>query len=117
MHKNRIIELLPNHDADQTIPTRTASVQERFIYDAYGLPQSSDADWSVGNGMEWSFLHQSPRADPEGKLHADRLRDIRPEFGRWIDHDPIGYVEGANLRPTVFPIIAGEEIGEDSGAI
>jgi hypothetical protein len=115
MPKNRITEFLPNHDADHAIPPGTGTVHEGFIYDPYGLHSTSDADWSVGNGMEWSFMYQSPRADSKDGLHADRLRDISPDLGRWIDHDAVGYIEGASLHPTVDPIIAGEEVGEESG--
>ena len=61
-------ELLPNHDTDHAIPPDTGSTQERFVYDPYGLLPTSDADWSAGNGMEWSFMYQSLRDDSEGRL-------------------------------------------------
>jgi RHS repeat-associated protein len=60
-----------------------------------------DADWSTDdNGVsdvDWRYLHQGGRLDTTTNLYYFRNRDYSPSLARWLEPDPIGYVDGLNV--------------------
>lgn len=75
------------------------SLVERVVYDVYGAPTFFDA---AGNPMDGS-LAQNPilftgrRYDPESGNYYYRARIYSPALGRFLQQDPLGYVDTMNL--------------------
>jgi RHS repeat-associated protein len=86
-------------------------VVERYLYDPYGRPTvlNGTKDAAAGTTTDWSgprnanntfsneILFCSYRYDPATGLYHVRNRDEHPTLGRWIQTDPAGYTDGANL--------------------
>jgi RHS repeat-associated protein len=85
------------------VPTErpAAPILERFTYDAYGQqkptegPPAADAGQQIGEGFNQMF--QGGRVDPEASLIDFRQRDMHPGIARWIDQEPLAYVDGLNV--------------------
>jgi RHS repeat-associated protein len=65
-------------------------VAERYSYDVFGEPNRTS---SIGN----LYLFTGRRYDNETGLYYYRARYYNPAIGRFMQTDPIGYVEGLNL--------------------
>lgn len=52
--------------------------------------------WSWAD-ENWACLFQGGRYDHNSGLYNFRNRDYSPTLGRWMQQDPAGYVDGANL--------------------
>jgi RHS repeat-associated protein len=76
----------------------TGAVQERYIYDPYGQATVLAPDWTIrGNSsFGWVYLHQGGRYDSATGFYNFRNRDYSPTLGRWMQPDPLGYVDGLN---------------------
>jgi RHS repeat-associated protein len=103
------------------ITNTSGAVQERFVYEPYGVHVVMTAGWSVtSDGYEWTATHQGLRQDKESELIQNRRRTLHPRAGRFGERDPIGYALGLNqyeylkslptiytdwngLRPTTSP--------------
>jgi RHS repeat-associated protein len=74
-------------------------VQERYVYDPYGRVTVLAADWTSRgtSSFGWVYLHQGGRLDSATGLYLFRHRDYSPTLGRWMQQDPLGYVDGMNL--------------------
>ena len=76
-----------------------ANVVERYSYDVFGEPTIRDPghvprDTSLyGN----PYLFTGRRYDDRTGLYYYRARDYAPEIGRFMQTDPIGYVDSMNL--------------------
>lgn len=76
-----------------------AQVVERCTYDAYGQPTLQNASGEVipvsdiGN----RFLYTGREWEPETGLYYYRARHYDPTLGRFLQPDPLGYVDGFNL--------------------
>jgi len=82
---------------------------ERYRYDAYGkvtflagakdLAGNPTAEWTVRNASiaDNQVLYCGYRFDPETGLYQVRHRMLHPTAGRWMQRDPMRYVDGANL--------------------
>ena len=72
---------------------------ERYEYDVYGRPQifdSTDTELTtsaIGN----PYLFTGRRFDPESGNYYYRARIYSPDLGRFLQVDPLGYVDGLNL--------------------
>jgi RHS repeat-associated protein len=64
--------------------------REFYNYDVYGTPSDSSA---IGN----PFLFAGYRNDPESNLYFTKHRSYDPPTGRWLQFDPIGYLDSMNL--------------------
>jgi len=84
----------------------TASVVERYAYDAYGFvsitdgagsPVPSNAWGTPHSAVENPYLFTGRRLDEESGLYYYRARYYDSEKGRFLQRDPLGYVDGLNL--------------------
>jgi RHS repeat-associated protein len=84
---------------------------ERYDYDPYGRTYIENGDGSqrfassrYGNPFAWT----SQRYDAGVELYHFRHRTYSPHLGRWLQRDPLGFVNGVNLyeyvasMPTFF---------------
>ena len=93
------------------------TVVERYVYDPYGgtivtepsgdnVPHQAQL-WpepSPGNPSDYGnpFMWTGQRYNDEVGLYHFLFRSYSPEFGRWLQRDPLGYVDGANLYEYVM---------------
>lgn len=84
--------LYAQHDANHNVTSltdATGSVQERFVYDAYGSVTVLSAGGSTtSDSYVWSYLHQGTRYVSELGLYDVRNRFYSPTLGRWMQEDP-----------------------------
>ncbi len=103
------------------VVSTTGAVQERYIYDPYGQATILAPDWSTrsASAVAWVYLFQAGRLDPATGLYQHRYRDDSPTLGRWLEQDPLRYVDGMNLyndvrnNPIGYTDPAGLYIGWD----
>ena len=95
------------------------NVEERYEYDAYGKATIYDADYSqvrsetaIGN----DYLFTGRRLDPESGIYYYRNRYYSPTLGRFLQNDPLGYIDGMNMYEYVRnnPSIYVDPLGECS---
>ncbi len=71
------------------------SLLERYMYDPYGTP------YNVASGSLTAYDNEiffcGYRYDNETGLYHVRRRYYQPALGSWLTHDPLGYIDGANL--------------------
>ena len=85
-----------NHNVTALVNT-SGTVTQRQIYDPYGVATVLTSAWgSSGNAM-FEYGHQGGRYDSISGLYNFRWRDYSPTLGRWMQQDPILYIDGANL--------------------
>ncbi|MCY2950517.1 MAG: RHS repeat-associated core domain-containing protein [Planctomycetota bacterium] len=85
-----------NHNVTALVNT-SGSVTQRMIYDPYGVATVLTNGWgSSGNAM-FEYGHQGGRYDSISGLYNFRMRDYSPTLGRWMQQDPMGYVDGMSL--------------------
>ena len=98
------VRLYVQQDANFNVTAVTDSagtVLERYIYEPYGSFTVLDADWAIDadglsdNGQ--THLHQGGRYDAVSGTYHFRNRDFSPSLGRWVQQDPMGYVDGMSL--------------------
>jgi len=65
-------------------------IVERYSYDVFGEPNTTS---SIGN----PYLFTGRRYDIETGLYYYRARYYKPEIGRFLQTDPVGYSAGLNL--------------------
>ena len=79
----------------------SGNVVERYMYDPYGNVTVLDADWSSdddgASDVSNEILYAGYRYDTETGLYHVRHRMYHPTLGRWMQRDPIGYVDGMGL--------------------
>jgi RHS repeat-associated protein len=89
----------------------TGTVQERYVYDAYGIPSVLAATFAArsASSFDWEVRYKGYRWDVESGLYQVRRRQYHPTIGAFVSRDPIGLDAGdTNLyrfvldRPTVF---------------
>jgi RHS repeat-associated protein len=72
----------------------------RRTADPYGKVTVRDEDWTVdtgGSDFEWEYLHQGGRLDGSTGLYDFRNRAYSATLGRWVQQDPMGYIDGASV--------------------
>lgn len=77
----------------------TGTVQERYGYDAYGVPAFLTQTFGIrGSSLyAWEVLYASYRWDVETGLFQVRMRMYAPNLGSWLQRDPVGLTAGVNL--------------------
>ena len=76
------------------------SVVERYYYNPYGETNITDStgitersESAFGNTYMWT----GKQYDSENDLYHFPARSYSPSLGRWLQRDPLGYVDGLNL--------------------
>ena len=74
-------------------------VVERFTHDPYGQFEIYDANYRarIKSKYDWDILYGGYRYDFESGLYHVRRRQFSPSLGRWLQTDPLGYVDSYNL--------------------
>jgi RHS repeat-associated protein len=79
----------------------SGDVLERYAYAAYGAPTILQPDGSLDSDQLSDFdndiLYAGYRYDPESGQFYDRLRMYDPHLGRFMQRDPLGFVDGMSL--------------------
>jgi len=81
----------------------SGAVVERYEYTAYGEPRvyAGGAGESgcllSGSTVGNPHMHQGLRLDDESGLYENRFRMYHARLGRFVQRDPLGYVDGLNL--------------------
>jgi RHS repeat-associated protein len=78
------------------------SVQERFVYSAYGTRSVFTPTWGATSDTKNVVVSfQGLRWDPLTGQYVDRARDVSPALMRAVEGEPGGgmYVDGMNLYP------------------
>jgi len=65
-------------------------IVERYSYDVFGEPNTTS---SIGN----PYMFTGRRFDSETSIYYYRTRYYKPDIGRFLQTDPIGYAGGLNL--------------------
>ncbi len=110
-HKNHLGSVVALTDG-------SSNLVERYEYDPYGQPSFFDANddalsqSAVGN----DFLFTGRDYDAETGLYYYRARTMHPQLGRFMQHDPLMYVDGLNLYEYVrnMPIQLVDYFGLES---
>lgn len=66
-------------------------IKEKYTYDPYGTP--SVVNSVIGNPWRYTGRYY----DEESGLYDYRARSYNPAIGRFLQRDPLGYVDGMNL--------------------
>lgn len=91
---------LTNAGDPNASPAVPAKLVERYDYDPYGRTYIEDPNTGTrrtvsryGNPFAWT----SQRYDAGVRMYGFFARTYSPELGRWLQRDPLGYVDGVNL--------------------
>jgi RHS repeat-associated protein len=102
-----------------SVASAAGAVQERYAYDPYGKASFLDAGFNplAGSAVGWVYLHQGGRLDGVSGLYLFRHRDFSLTLGRWLEQDPLGYVDGMSLYAYVSsdPVALTDPSGEGPG--
>jgi RHS repeat-associated protein len=88
----------------------TATVVERFAYDAYGKALVLDPGYEDLSTSQyaWQYRHQGLRFDPTSNLHDNRARVYSAQLMRFLQRDPIEFQAG---DPNVYRYVGNGPIG------
>jgi len=77
----------------------SGAVVERYVYTPYGNATILDGNWNSQAATVYNNEIQFTgyRVDPESGLHHVRHRQYHSTLGRWMQRDPKGYHDSANL--------------------
>ena len=125
-----VVGLVDAGDPDATPEPVPAKLVERYDYDPYGKTYVEFWDATGGTGGEGAwirtadaashfgnpFMWTSQRYDQTVGLYHFPFRSYSPELGRWMQRDPLGYVDGVSLYQYVgcHPTILGDPLGLQS---
>jgi RHS repeat-associated protein len=73
---------------------------ERYLYTPYGTRSVTDGSFanpSANGSYDWNIGHQGLMHDNESSLVYNRNRMLHPALGRFMQRDPLGYVDGMSL--------------------
>ncbi len=95
------------------------AVIERYEYDAYGQVRIMDASYNSRTGSSYgnTYLFTGRRLDTLDsgalKIYYYRARYYDPEIGRFLQRDPLDYVDGMNLYEYVgnSPVLLNDAFG------
>ena len=127
-----VVGLVDAGDPDATPDAIPAKLVERYDYDPYGKTYVEYWDATGGTGGEGAwirtadaashfgnpFMWTSQRYDQTVGLYHFPFRSYSPELGRWMQRDPLGYVDGVNMYEYVgsMPTAFGDPTGLTSVA-
>jgi RHS repeat-associated protein len=86
------------------ITSATGGLAERYTYDVYGRPRffggagNPLASSAIGN----PYLFTGRQYDPESQNYYFRARMYAPGLGRFMQMDPLGFVDGMNMYTAYF---------------
>jgi RHS repeat-associated protein len=102
----------------------SGNVVERYAYDAYGQVTVLDTDWTAdadgASDVDNRTLYAGYHHDSETGLYHVRNRMYHPTLGRWVQRDPLGYVDGMSVYqyglsvPNRFVDWLGTDVFEDA---
>jgi RHS repeat-associated protein len=97
-----------------SVASAAGAVQERYAYDPYGKATFLDAGFNAlaGSAAGWAYLHQGGRLGSASGLYLFRSRDYSRTLGRWMQRDPLGYVEGMSS----YQYVASDKMGRAPAA-
>jgi RHS repeat-associated protein len=79
----------------------SGTVVERYSYSPYGERTVLDGDWGTDadgvSDVANNILYCGYHFDAETTLYHVRNRMYNSELGRWIQRDPLGYIDGMHL--------------------
>jgi RHS repeat-associated protein len=99
---------------------------ERYVYDPYGqayigkLDEAGGMTFMDGQGVAFEasslgnpWMWTGQRYDAGVKLYHFLFRGYSPHLGRWLQRDPIGYIDGPNLYQYVMsnPLVWTDPLG------
>ncbi|WP_428940596.1 RHS repeat domain-containing protein [Fontivita pretiosa] len=73
---------------------------ERYVYTPYGSREIRSADFSSSlsaSAVGWDVGHQGLMHDANTSLVYNRARMLHPGLGRFMQRDPVPYLDGTNL--------------------
>jgi RHS repeat-associated protein len=93
----------------------SGAVQERYSYTPYGARSIHDGSFAArtSSSYAWDVGHQGLSHDIESGLVYNRNRVYHPAIGRFMQRDPLGYVDGTSLYEAVGsnPIMITDALG------
>ncbi|MEZ6129135.1 MAG: hypothetical protein R3C59_10675 [Planctomycetaceae bacterium] len=88
------------------------TVQQRFNYDAYGMPEFLTSGFVAStNTKDFEVLYAGYRLENATTLFHVRRRSLNSVLGCWVQRDPIGYAGGINLHAAYFILNGLDPIG------
>ena len=101
-----------NYDVTATVDGDSGTVVNRFVYTPYGQRTVLTATWSAGT-TDFMLGHQGLMLDGESGMYYNRARYYHPTLGTFVQRDPKGYVDGADLYQYVRsnPVDANDPTG------
>jgi RHS repeat-associated protein len=96
----------------------SGAVVERARYDDYGKRTLLDASYATITTpvVNQDYGYTGIRHDSESGLQYYRARYLDNTLGRFINRDPIGYVDGMNLYRGYFIVVGVDPSGMVGGA-
>ena len=108
-HKNHLGSVMAITDS-------IGAIVESYDYDPYGIPTIYNAAGTeiAISTIDNTILFTGREYDYETGLYYYRARTIHPTFGRFLQHDPLGYVDGFVMYLYVMnnPIIHIDPVGK-----
>jgi RHS repeat-associated protein len=117
-HLGSVIALVDAGDPNATPTPIPPKVVERYTYDPYGTTYIETWNGSGFDEVEASaygnpFAWTAQRYDAGVGLYAFPFRGYSPALGRFLQRDPLGYIDGPNLYEYVssMPTTATDPLG------
>jgi len=80
------------------IADNSGTILQRYVTTPYGQTRFMNASFvNSSNTYDWEFIFQGLRTDKSTQLIYNRYRDLDPLLGRFLQRDPLGYIDGMNL--------------------
>ena len=86
------------------IADTSGGVTERYEYDAYGNLFVYDVDYNplALSASDWEITYAGYRYNDRSGLYLVRNRIYHPTLGRWLQRDPLEYVDGMSMYAGYF---------------
>ena len=88
-----------NHlGSTMAISNNDGKIVERIAYDVYGVPTFTDVTGTelAASSTENKILFTGREYDAKLGIYYFRARNQHPYIGRFVQHDPLGYIDGMN---------------------
>jgi len=74
------------------LSSESGYIVKRYSYDVFGKPDTTSTPYDFG-----MFMFTGRQYDSETGLYYYRTRYYAPDIGRFLQTDPVGYIDGINL--------------------